>query len=91
MTSDNEIDSLVDKVINRNEELNRKWKMTSEQYSDTANQLVERIKELFKVEPEAKNIKGVFDLFKYPQFKCDDLAPSLYQAQWAFKKAIQDE
>lgn len=57
------------------------------EYSKTADTLVERITALIPTHPEILEIDDPFKLFKVPGFKCDDIAPSFFQASWALKKA----
>lgn len=47
---------------------------------------MERIAELAETRPEVLELTSVWDLFKVPGFYCDDLQPSLAQAQWALMK-----
>jgi hypothetical protein len=61
--------------------------MTKEQYSSTADELVNRITALLPLHPEILEMESAFDLFKLPGFKCDGLQPSLFQASWALNKA----
>ena len=56
-------------------------------YEATANSLVERIEALIPEHPEILKMKEAFDLFDVKDFSCDDLNPSLAQAQWALSKA----
>ena len=63
---------------------------TEKDYESTANALVERIEKLIPNHPEILTMKNVFDLFRIPGFKCDDISPSLFQAQWAVGKARQN-
>jgi len=58
-----------------------------EEYEATANALVTRILETLRAHPEAAQLTDCWGLFKVPGFKCDDLAPSAFQAAWAFGKA----
>ncbi len=60
---------------------------TYENYENTANELVDRILKLIPKNPQILEITDVFKLFKISGFKCDDLDPTLYQAQWALAKA----
>lgn len=59
-------------------------------YEDTANELVKRIVSLIQSHPELANTTDTWQLFKYPEFDCKDLQPSLSQAFWAFEKAKQE-
>lgn len=54
-------------------------------YSSTADALVQRILALPHDKVEACN--DAWGLFKIEEFKCDDLEPSLFQADWALSKA----
>lgn len=58
-------------------------------YAATANTLVERIEALIPSHPEILTMDSAFDLFKVEGFKCDDLSPSLAQAQGAIAAARQ--
>ena len=52
-------------------------------YSKKCDSLGERILKLIPEHPEIMKIENAFDLFKVEGFKCDDLGPSLAQAQGA--------
>lgn len=54
-------------------------------YYATADKLVQRILSLPHDKAEACN--DAWNLFKIEGFKCDDLQPSLSQADWALSKA----
>lgn len=54
-------------------------------YTDTADALVDRIVALG---PEILTVDSAWGLFKLG-LKCDDLGPSLFQAQWALSVARQ--
>jgi len=56
-------------------------------YVGTADALVERILATFKAHPEAAQLTDAWDLFKVPGFTCDDIGPSLAQADGALGKA----
>lgn len=56
-------------------------------YEAAANELRERIERLIPDHPEILEMESPWDLFKVPDFKCDDLDPSMAQAQWAFGRA----
>jgi hypothetical protein len=56
-------------------------------YVATGNKLADRIAELIPTHPEILTMKDAFQLFKVEGFKCDDLDPSLAQAQWALAEA----
>jgi hypothetical protein len=58
-------------------------------YEWTANELVKRITALIPKHPEILKLENAWGLFKVEGFKCDDLGPSLGQAQFALAKAIQ--
>jgi hypothetical protein len=49
-------------------------------YEATARELERRILALIPDHPEILDMINVWDLFKVPGFKCDDLGPSLTQA-----------
>lgn len=53
-------------------------------YSDTIDALVNRIVALG---PRILTLESAWDLFKVPGFTCDDLGPSLAQAEGALAKA----
>lgn len=53
-------------------------------YETTAAVLQKRIEALG---PQILEVTRVFDLFKIPGFQCDDLEPSLAQAQFALSAA----
>ena len=59
-------------------------------YDGTANELAKRITKLIPDHPEILKLETPWGLFKVPGFKCDDLAPSMFQAGWALRKAVQD-
>ena len=59
---------------------------TAEGYSEV-DELVKRISELIPSHPEILEMDDAFSLFGVDGFKCDDLQPSLFQAQWALAKA----
>jgi len=54
-------------------------------YSDTIEQLKERIRALIPTHPNVLDVKNPWDLFKIPEFNCDDLAPSFAQAAAALR------
>ena len=56
-------------------------------YELTAEELVNRITALIPTHPEILDMESAWDLFKVPEFKCGDLQPSLFQAEWALRKA----
>lgn len=57
-------------------------------YANTGNALRDRIFALIPAHPEIMTCDGPFAIFKIaPEFKCDDLQPSLAQAQWALASA----
>lgn len=56
-------------------------------YQTTAEELVNRILNLIPKNPQILNMTDVWDLFKVPEFQCDDIGPSLAQASWAFQEA----
>lgn len=57
------------------------------EYTSIADVLVERISALIPDHPEILTLEDAWGLFKVPGFKCDDLAPSLFQATRALSKA----
>lgn len=58
-----------------------------QQYASTADALVQRILDVAKTQPQILELTSPWDMFKVPGFKCDDLAPSLFQASWALGRA----
>lgn len=58
------------------------------QYEETADELVQRIRRLGTANPEVFLLESAWDLFKIG-LKCDDLQPSAAQASWAFNRAKQ--
>lgn len=57
-------------------------------YVSTGNELRDRILALIPKHPEIMTCDSAFALFKIaPEFKCDDLQPSLAQAGWALASA----
>ncbi len=56
-------------------------------YSAAAETLVGRILALVPKNPQIMAFESVWDLFKVPGFKCDDIGPSLAQASWALAEA----
>lgn len=56
-------------------------------YTDTANELTQRILALIPNHPDILQLTSPFDLFRVEGFKCDDLQPSLAQADWALRTA----
>ena len=58
------------------------------QYNSTAHALRDRIAALIPEHPEIMTCDGPGAIFKIaPEFNCDDLQPSLFQAQWALAAA----
>lgn len=58
------------------------------QYNNTGNALRDRILALIPTHPEIMTCDGPGAIFKIaPEFKCDDLQPSMFQAQWALAAA----
>lgn len=55
----------------------------SESYRSTTNELGCRILALIPDHPEIMSIRDAFRLFDVPGFRCDDLQPSLAQADSA--------
>lgn len=59
-----------------------------QQYDSTGHALRDRILALIPQHPEIMTCDDPGALFKIaPEFKCDDLQPSLFQAQWALAAA----
>ena len=58
-------------------------------YETTINELVKRIVPVIKRHPQLMNTTDAWELFKYPEFDCRDLQPSLAQAFGAFEQAKQ--
>lgn len=56
-------------------------------YQSTADELVKRIVALIPTHPEILKMSDPFALLSIDGFECDDLQPSLFQAQWALAKA----
>jgi len=56
-------------------------------YESTGNELADRILALIPSHPEILEMDDAWGLFKVDGFSCDDLAPSLAQAQWALCNA----
>ena len=56
-------------------------------YEEIADELTRRIFNLAHEHPEVRTMQSAWDLFRVPGFNCDDLAPSLHQAQWALARA----
>lgn len=56
-------------------------------YEATADELTKRITALIPENPEILTLESVWDLFKVPGFKCEDLQPSMAQASWSLGKA----
>jgi len=56
-------------------------------YESTGNELADRILALIPSHPEILEMDDAWGLFKVDGFSCDDLAPSLAQAQWALSNA----
>lgn len=59
----------------------------SSAYEATANELRDRILALIPTQPLILEMVDVWDLFRVEGFKCDDLQPSLAQAQAALRSA----
>ena len=55
-------------------------------YEQTADELTQRIVALG---PQILDVDDAWKLFKVPGFKCDDIGPSLAQADWALSAAKQ--
>ncbi len=55
-------------------------------YASIADKLVDRIEACVSEHPEILTLDDAWGLFKVPGFKCDDIGPSLAQAQWALGK-----
>lgn len=56
-------------------------------YTETVELLAARITALIPEHPEILEMESAWDLFKVLGFVCDDLGPSLFQAQYALAKA----
>lgn len=56
-------------------------------YSGTADKKVERIMEFIPDHPEILKMDSAWALLKVDGFQCDDIEPSLFQAEWALVKA----
>lgn len=52
-----------------------------------ARELTNRILDLIPAHPEILNIDDAWGLFKVPGFRCDDLGPSLSEADAALSQA----
>lgn len=61
--------------------------MFSESYEATGNALRGRILALIPEHQEILYMDDCFELFKVEGFKCDDLQPSIAQADWAMRSA----
>ncbi len=61
--------------------------MKVEAYTDTANALKDKILAIIPDHPEILDMDEPGGLFKIEGFDCNDLAPSLFQAQWALGRA----
>lgn len=55
-------------------------------YTQVGHELRDRIIELIRKNPAVANITSAWDLFA-AGLKCDDIGPSLAQAQWALSAA----
>lgn len=60
---------------------------TTAAYTSCAEKLRDRIVALIPAHPEILELNDAWDLFKIEGFKCDDLGPSLAQADWALSAA----
>jgi len=58
-------------------------------YVATANELTKRILARIPAHPEILTLESPWGLFKVPDFKCDDINPSLMQASFALDEAKQ--
>lgn len=56
-------------------------------YEKTADKLTARIVALIPDNPQIMDMDSCWDLFKIESFKCNDLEPSIFQANWALRKA----
>lgn len=61
--------------------------MDLQSYEQSAQLLADRIFDLIPEHPEIMTMESAWGLFKVPGFKCDDLQPSLAQAQYALTVA----
>ena len=60
--------------------------MNRMEYSSICDNLVTRIEALVPAHPEILTMRDVWDLFKVPGFRCDDLGPSMAQAMAALQE-----
>ncbi len=59
-----------------------------EEYAETARRMLARILESFRAHPvEAASITSPWQLYQLPGFKCDDIRPTLVQAEAALLEA----
>ena len=58
-------------------------------YVSSANSLEQRVYNLIPAHPEILEFEDAWALFDVPEFRCDDLQPSLAQADWALSHAVQ--
>jgi hypothetical protein len=56
-------------------------------YQSLAEELSARIYALIPEQPAILELNDVWRLFKIPGFHCDDLGPSMFQANWALNAA----
>ena len=59
-------------------------------YEHTANTLRDRILALISGHPEILEMREPSELYQIVEFNCNDLGPSLSQAQWALGRAKQE-
>lgn len=59
----------------------------SSDYESTAHELRDRIYALIPTQPQIMELTDCWGLFKVPGFNCNDLGPSMFQAQWALGAA----
>jgi hypothetical protein len=62
----------------------------SENYQQTADTLVDRIKALIPDHPEILEMSSAWNLFDIKEFKCQDIGPTWAQAQLALRVAQKE-
>lgn len=68
----------------------RTTRRTSAGREAVAEELRGRILVLIPAHPEILGMDNPFKLFKIPEFECDDLRPTLEQADWALGQACRE-